>query len=122
GATSLDVTLEVLGVRDATNQNADRTTTESLAIILWNQLLLYPAGVQSDELQYAARLKLPAGWSAMTALPKTSAGTDVIQFHPVSLTTLIDSPALCGVHVRTIELGGSPAAFLHLAADSDTAL
>ncbi len=45
GATSLDVTLEVLGVRDATNQNADRTTTESLAIILWNQLLLYPAGV-----------------------------------------------------------------------------
>jgi predicted metalloprotease with PDZ domain len=122
GATSLDVTLEVLGVRDATNQNADRTTTESLAIILWNQLLLYPAGMQSDELQYAARLKLPAGWSAMTALPKTSTGTEVIQFRPVSLTTLIDSPVLCGVHVRTIELGGSPAAFLHLAADSDTAL
>ena len=93
-----------------------------MAIILWNQLLLYPAGVQSDELQYAARLKLPAGWSAMTALPKTGTGTDVIQFRPVSLTTLIDSPVLCGVHVRTIELGGSPAAFLHLAADSETAL
>ncbi len=122
GATSLDVALEVLAVRDATDQNADRTSTESLAIILWNQLLLYPAGMPSDDLQYSARLKLPAGWSLATALPKAGTAADAVQFRPVSLTTLIDSPVLAGVHTRTLELGGTPPTFLHLAADSDAAL
>jgi len=122
GVTALDVTLEVLSVRDATNQNADRTTTESLAIILWNQLLLYPAGARSDDLQYTARLKPPVGWKVMTALPTTGTDANTVQFRPVSLTTLIDSPVLSGIHVRTIELGGSPKTFLHLAADGDAAL
>jgi len=122
GITALDVTLEVLGVRDAANQNADRTATESLAIILWNQLLLYPAGARSDDLQYAARLEPPVGWQVMTALPTAGTGKDGVQFRPVSLTTLIDSPVLSGIHVRTIDLGGSPKTFLHLAADSDAAL
>lgn len=138
GATALDVSLEVLAVRDATNPNADRTSTESLAIILWNQVLLYPAGSRSDDLQYMARLKLPSGWSFATALPRAPAatapaggvgGTGVtgvtgggIEFRPVSLTTLIDSPVLAGRHFRTVELGGSPPVHLHLAADSEAAL
>jgi predicted metalloprotease with PDZ domain len=40
----------------------------------------------------------------------------------VSLTTLIDSPVLAGRHFRTVELGGTPAVHLHLAADSEAAL
>ena len=40
----------------------------------------------------------------------------------MSLTTLIDSPVLSGRHFKTVELGGSPAVYLHLAADSDAAL
>jgi len=122
GASSLDVALEVLAVRDAALPNAARMSTESLAIILWNQVLLYPAAVRSDDLQVAARLKLPAGWTLATALPKAGTAADAVQFRPVSLTTLIDSPVLAGVHTRTLELGGSPPTFLHLAADSDAAL
>src|SRR5271166_4236657 len=122
GATALDVTLEVLAVRDATNQNADRTSTDALAIILWNQVLLYPAGARSDDLQYTARLELPPHWGLATALPQAGATGDYTQFRSVSLTTLIDSPVLAGSHVRTFELGGTPPAFLHLAADSDAAL
>jgi predicted metalloprotease with PDZ domain len=122
GATSLDVVFEVDAVLGATNNNAPRTSTESLAIILWNQLLLYPAGVQSDDIRYSSRLTLPHGWSFGTALPALSTAGDTTQFAPVSLTTLIDSTVLAGRHFKTVALGGTPAVYLHLAADSDAAL
>jgi len=119
---SLDVAFEVDAVSGATDNNALRTSTESLAIILWNQLVFYPAGAQSDDLQYTARLRLPAGWSFGTALPQVSSAGDTTQFAQVSLTTLIDSPVLSGRHFKTVELGGTPAVHLHLAADSEAAL
>ena len=122
GARSLDVTLEVLAVRDAMPPNDLRTSTESLAIILWNQLLLYPAGVRSDDLRYQARLKLPAGWTLATALPQSAAAGDTVQFQSVSLTRLIDSPVLSGRYLKTVALGGQPNAFVHFAADSTAAL
>jgi predicted metalloprotease with PDZ domain len=122
GVTSLDVTFEVDAVLGATDNNAPRTATESLALILWNQLVLYPAGSQSDDLQYSAKLRLPAGWAFGTALPQVGAAGDGTQFAQVSLTTLIDSPVLSGRHFKTVELGGTPAVYLHLAADSDAAV
>ena len=122
GSSSLDVAFEIDAELGATDNNAVRTATESLAIILWNQLVLYPAGAQSDDVQYTARLRLPAGWSFGTALPKVSSAADTTQFAQVSLTTLIDSPVLAGRHFKTLELGGSPAVYLHLAADSEAAL
>jgi predicted metalloprotease with PDZ domain len=121
GTRALDVEFEVDAEADATDKNATRTATPSLSIILWNQLILYPAGTQSDDLQYAARLRLPAGWNFGTALPQVGAG-ESIRFAQVSLTTLIDSPVLAGRHFRTVELGGTPAVHLHLAADSEAAL
>jgi predicted metalloprotease with PDZ domain len=112
GSSTLDVAFEVDAIRGATDNNTERTSTESLAIILWNQLVLYPAGILSDDLQYKARLRLP---------PLNTAG-DTTQFAEVSLTTLIDSPVLSGRHFRTVSLGGAPAVYLHLAADSEAAL
>ena len=122
GTAELDVVFEVDAVPGATDNNALRTSTESLSLILWNQLLLYPAGAQSDDLQYTAKLRLPAGWELGTALPRVGTTADVTQFAQVSLTTLIDSPVLSGRHFKTLELGGTPAVYLHLAADSDAAL
>jgi len=122
GTSSLDVVFEVDAVAGATDNNASRTSTDSLSIILWNQLVLYPAGAQSDGLQYAARLRLPAGWSFGTALPQVDTAGDTARFAQVSLTTLIDSPVLAGRHFRTVELGGTPAVHLHLAADGEAAL
>jgi predicted metalloprotease with PDZ domain len=122
GTSSLDVSFEVLAVHDAREPNATRLATDAVAIILWNQLMLYPAGVQSDDLQVAARLRLPAGWNFGTALPRAASIGDAVQFAPVSLTTLIDSPVLAGRYFRTEELGGTPAVYLHLAADSAAAL
>ncbi len=122
GVTSLDVAFEVDAALGATDSNAPRTATESLALILWNQLVLYPAGSQSDDLQYSAKLRLPAGWAFGTALPQVGSAGDSTQFAQVSLTTLIDSPVLSGRHFKTVELGGTPSVYLHLAADSDAAV
>jgi len=119
---SLEASFEVLSEHDAKAPNATRLATDSVAIILWNQLMLYPAGVQSDDLQVTARLRLPDGWSFGTALPQTTASGGEIQFGQVSLTTLIDSPVLAGRYFRTEALGGTPAVYLHLAADSAAAL
>src|SRR6202041_3112750 len=38
---SLDVSFEVVSVPNASDGNALRTSTDSLAIVLWNQLVLY---------------------------------------------------------------------------------
>ena len=128
GVTSLDVQFEVDAVADAGYNNATRTATDALAIVVWNQLVLYPAGVQSDDMQIAASLRLPSGWQLGTALPRAGTaapeadGAAVTRFATVSLTTLIDSTVIAGRHFRTVDLGGTPATYLHLAADSDAAL
>jgi predicted metalloprotease with PDZ domain len=114
GVGALDAVFEVDAVPDAGNNNALRTSTESLAVVLWNQLVLYPAGVQSDDLRFAATLRLPAGWRFGTALPRSQDAGDGAQFAPVSLTTLIDSPVIAGSHFRTVDLGGTPAVSLHI--------
>jgi predicted metalloprotease with PDZ domain len=127
--SSLEASFEVLSEHDAKEPNATRLATEAVAIILWNELMLYPAGLRSDDLQVSARLRLPAGWNLGTALPRVGGGSgdsgdsgDQIQFAEVSLTTLIDSPVLAGRYLRTEALGGTPAVYLHLAADSAAAL
>ena len=122
GATSLEASFEVLAELDARDPNTTRLATDAVAIILWNQVMLYPAGVQSDDLQVSAKLRLPAGWSFGTALTKAGSSGESVEFAQTSLTTLIDSPVLAGRYFRTLELGGTPAVYLHLAADSPAAL
>jgi hypothetical protein len=38
------------------------STTDKLAMLSWNQMLLYPKGTPTDQLNYQADLKVPAGW------------------------------------------------------------
>ncbi len=126
GVSSLDVDLEMLTAPapDGVVQGLEtpRTATESLLILEWNQLLLYPAGTRSDDLSYQASVHLPRGWKFATALQTSAVTADGAQFAPVSLTTLVDSTLLAGRYVRDIPLGGVPAVTLHLAADTPVAL
>ena len=127
GATALDVELELLRTPRIEGQvqglEGPRTSTEALAIIEWNNLLLYPAGIPSDQLSYAASIRVPAGWQIATALHPAGAAADgALGFEPVSLTTLVDSPLLTGRHLRHVDLGGEPPVTLEIAADSAAAL
>jgi predicted metalloprotease with PDZ domain len=72
-------------------------------------------------------MRLPAGWKFETALPlATSAGQNplTINFKPVSLTTLVDSPVIAGSHFRTVKLteGTSPSFQIDMVSDSEAAL
>jgi predicted metalloprotease with PDZ domain len=101
---------------------APRTATEALAIVEWNQVLLYPAGHPSDQLLYQASIRVPSGWRFATALQTAESAGDGARFAPTSLTTLLDSTLLAGRFLRTFELGGQPAVRLHVAADRPAAL
>jgi predicted metalloprotease with PDZ domain len=122
GANSLEASFEVLSELDARSPNTLRLATDAVGIIIWSELMLVPAGVQSDDMQVAASLRLPSGWKFGTALPSKGSGNGVIQFGQVSLTTLIDSPVLTGRYFRTESLGGTPAVYMHLAGDSASAI
>lgn len=78
--------------------------------VQWNQLLLYPAGHFASGIKVQARLKLPEGWQQASALRDAKgqvpqAGKDGwVDFAPVSLETLVDSPLFAGKHAKRIEL------------------
>src|SRR6201993_4660737 len=48
--------------------SAGSSATDKLAIISWNQVLLYPKGYRSDDINYTASLKIPDGWKFGTPL------------------------------------------------------
>ncbi len=124
GATSLDITFDFISPPETEDFTAGASATSELAVLNWNQVLLYPKGADADTIQYQAELRVPPGWRYGTALPMARESGDEVEFQPSSLTTLIDSPLSMAVHYRTIDLGsaGGVPHFLNLAADSDRAL
>src|SRR5437870_8177932 len=121
--SSVDVKLDFLSAAEADGSNSVSSTSE-LAILSWNQMILYPQDQASNDLEITAHLRLPRDWKFGTALPVAATNGNSIEFKTVSLTTLVDSPVLAGSHFRRIELspGATPAHYLEIAADSDEAL
>jgi predicted metalloprotease with PDZ domain len=123
GADSVEIALDYLSPGESGGFSAGASATEQLAVLSWNQFLLYPKTANTDELTFAASLVLPAGWKFGTALEASRREADRIDFQPVSLTTLVDSPVLAGAHMRTIALTDTePKHRLQIAADSEAAL
>jgi predicted metalloprotease with PDZ domain len=104
------------------------SATDKMAVISWNQVLLYPKGWKSDDLTYIATLKLPANWKYGTPLPIESTtgdqlnGETQITFKPTSLTTLVDSPVITGEFLKIVKLADDPPTEMDIAADSAAAL
>src|SRR6266404_673033 len=120
GANSLDVSLDFLSPTEG-QFSAGASATEKLTLVSWNTVLLYPKGWTSDQIMVTPSLKLPAGWQYGTALEGGGTG-DTLQFTPVSLTTLIDSPVLTGQYFKKFDLEGDLKHTLNVAADSPAAL
>ena len=120
GAGGVEVALDFLLPPSGDGASA----TAQLVDINWNQVLLYPKGVKPGELQFTVRLRLPDGWKFGTALPLAKESADGLEFSPVSLETLVDSPLIAGAYFRTVDLtpGAKPAHLLHIVADSAAAL
>src|ERR1017187_10416324 len=124
GASLLDVMLDSLSPPGSDGSASGASATAQLADISWSDVVLYPKGPKASELQYAATLRLPAGWQYGSALVPTDRASGVLEFEPVSLETLVDSPVVAGAYFRTVDLtpGGKPPHSLHIVADSAAAL
>jgi len=119
GARELTAAFDVLPSVGDGNYSAGGSTTPNLAILSWNQLVLYPEGRSSDGVGVQASLRLPEGWKFGTALPVARASGSAIEFARASLTTLVDSPVLAGRHLRSYPLGVVDGASHELVVASD---
>jgi predicted metalloprotease with PDZ domain len=88
-------------------------------MLSWNEVLIYPAGLQASDIRFSPAVKLPADWKYGTALTKTGEANGTIQFETVSLEQLVDSPLLTGKYFAEYPLAPevTPKHFLDLAAD-----
>ncbi len=120
GAREVEATFDFLLAASPTGFTAGASTTNELAVLSWNQSVLYPRGLSARQVTVTARLTLPSGWRFGTALPVARQSGATVDFKPVSLETLVDSPVLAGRHFKKVEL--AKAHTLHLAADSETAI
>src|SRR5271168_3547631 len=102
--------------------SAGSSATDKMAVISWNQVLLYPKGWKSDDINYTASVKLPEGWKFGTPLPISKQSGNEIHFATVSLTTLVDSPVITGEFLKVVPLAQDPLTEMDIAADSAAAL
>jgi predicted metalloprotease with PDZ domain len=124
GVSSLDVDFDFLLSAPAEGYSSGASATAYLNVLSWNQVLLYPQGYPVADLTYVPSLKLPAGWKFGTALPGPKQNGDTIEFSPVPLDMLVDSPVLAGRYFRAIQLspGENTPHEMDIAADSAGAL
>ena len=85
GANSLDVVFDFITPPEAAGFTSGASATTELAVLNWNQVLLYPEGMTADQMRLQANLKVPNGWKYGTALPIAHESGNEIQFQPSSL-------------------------------------
>ena len=120
GATQLDIKMDFLATASAEGFSAGASTSANLALMSWNELVVYPAGTKAADVMVTPSLKVPEGWKFGTALESTSApNAQSTSFKTVSLEQLVDSPVLAGRWFKEIPLATdvTPKHFLDLAGD-----
>ncbi|HYV24316.1 MAG TPA: hypothetical protein VE969_03690 [Pyrinomonadaceae bacterium] len=127
GVNSLEASLDFLSPTFAGGFTAGASTTSHLAIVTWNQLVLYPDGANIADVTFKPTLTLPTGWKFGTSLSvagRSSVRADdrptgsSVDFSPVSLERLVDSPVLAGEYFLVLPLAANPSNEIDIAADN----
>lgn len=109
GVAKLDIEFQYLS--PVTTQQGRVVTTPDMLALEWNTVALYPQGNAVRHIQVAPSVKLPDGWAFATTLEVAEKvpGRDqeAIQFQPVSLERLIDSPLYAGSNFQRFSLDHS---------------
>jgi predicted metalloprotease with PDZ domain len=124
GVDRLEISLDALTSQDSAGGGGP-AASDNILDLNWNAVVLYPKGTRSDDVMFAPSVTLPQDWKFGTALQVTRESGSDVEFSPVSLTTLVDSPLIAGLHFRKIELskaGEPPVHVMDLVADSETDL
>ncbi len=107
GADHLDVAIESGLPTEGMMYTSGQTNSSRLAIISWNEFLLYPKGVDADTVSVDASLIPPSGWTVACALESKPGSGNAVRFERSSLARLIDSPAQIGLNAKDVELKGA---------------
>ncbi len=119
GVSEIEADCDFLATAAPSGFSAGASTGPNLAVVAWNEVALYPAGMPSGEIMVSPSIKLPEGWQMGTALLKTGSNGASTRFETVSLETLVDSPVLAGRYFKEIPLAPdvAPKHYLDLVGD-----
>jgi predicted metalloprotease with PDZ domain len=106
------------------SSGVDSFGSSLLGVINWNTVLLYPENASIDAVKASVSVQLPPGWKYGTSLEPEGNKPGAIQFKANTLRRVVDSPLICGEHMRDVELTGkdTPPAFLHLLSEAPSAI
>src|SRR3984885_15014305 len=100
----------------------ENTISDHQLLLPWSTAVLYPRSVDKRELMIEPSLLLPPNWKQGSALHVTSQSGTRVNFAPVSLERLIDSPVLAGEFFRAVPLASTWPAELDITGDSQGAV
>ena len=94
--------------------------TPEMQNIQWETVLLYPAGYHHRGIVIDPAIRLPEGWGFGVALDVETEAGGLVDFAPVTLEVLQDSPMFAGRHFRQVDLdpGGRSPVRLNIVADA----
>jgi predicted metalloprotease with PDZ domain len=107
GADHLDIALESGLPPDGGGFSGSPDNTARLAVIRWNQYVLLPKGRDAATLSSTGSVRAPDGWEVACSLDNHKGEGGAVDFEPVSLAQLIDSPVQLGAFMRRVEIPGS---------------
>jgi predicted metalloprotease with PDZ domain len=100
----------------------ENTISDRQLLLAWNTVVVYPRGFDKRTWMIAPSLLLPAHWKQGSSLRVISQTEARVNFAPISLERLIDSPVLAGEFFRAVPLQASWPAELDITGDSQAAV
>ena len=121
GVTQLEMKIDFLATAAPTGFSAGASTSANLALLSWNEIVVYPEGSNASNVMVTPEITVPQGWQFGTALEADGAAplTTTTRFKTVSLEQLVDSPVLTGRYFKEVPLAPeiSPKHYLDMAGD-----
>jgi predicted metalloprotease with PDZ domain len=100
----------------------ENTISDHQLLLAWNTAVLYPRNVDKRELLIEPSILLPPNWKQGSSLRVTGESSGRVNFTPVSLERLIDSPVLAGEFFRAVPLKSDWPSELDITGDSQSAV
>jgi predicted metalloprotease with PDZ domain len=120
GATELQASYDTI-----TFYGKSSLASSKVLDLVWNQVVLYPKDTKTDAVRVTASVRLPEGWKFGTALTPAQQSGSTVDFQPVNLTTLVDSPLIAGQFFRTVQITPAGETITHvidMAGESEEAI
>jgi len=117
GTPSVEAEFQFLSAVDSHDGRV--VMTPNMVEVEWRPEILFPAGYFQRDIPVRASVALPAGWQYGTALDTAHATGGHVEFKPVPLETLLDSPLLAGRYFSRIDLDPGAQVPVHLDITAD---